>query len=160
MESHPTRPGDTDCESLILLTLRQLSVGLSAFDPDHPLHDHFTTIDERGSELGKEGLRHLADVVSLASASATELAELEFSTVGEMPDSCREMLAEAREGISELSWILWAVQVALESPEAVGEPPGRPGEVLMQCGARATDAYSTSTSREDSANLQARRRTR
>jgi hypothetical protein len=130
-----------------------LAIGLSVYDPDHPLHDHFMLIGTRGSELSHEGRRHLVELVDLATASATELAELEFSTVHELPGSCREVLSEARERVSEISWLLWGVSVALEFSEALGEPPGHPREILICCAATAADSYSTRSSREGSAVL-------
>ncbi len=152
MERDPEHPTtEAEWQSRVLGTLRRVAVGLSVFDPDHPLHDHVLSLGQRGAELSAEGRRHLAEMSNLAAESATKLAELEFSTVGEVPDSCRDVLSEVREGVSELSWILWAVQTALELPEAVGDPPGRPGEILIRCAARASESYSASLSREGSA---------
>ena len=58
-------------------------------------------------------------MVVLATASAASIAEIEFAATVEIPDPVRDMLSEAREGITEISWILWGVSIALESPEAV-----------------------------------------
>lgn len=84
-----------------------------------------------GSKLSPEGRRRLGGLVPEATRKVTELAELEFSTVDEVPVERWEVLSEAREGISELSWIRWAVQVALENSDAVEVPPGQPEEALQ-----------------------------
>lgn len=147
-----------DYRPLIIQMLRQLAVSLSVYDPDHPLHDEFMTVGERGSQLSTEGRLHLGEVAILAAESATQLAELEFSTVGEVPVECRDVLSAARECVSELSWLLWAIRVALESSEVVGEPPGRPGEILIRCATVAGKVHATSTSREGSTVLQVGKR--
>ena len=144
---------DPDHRSLVPNMLRRLAVGLSVYDPDHALHDHMMSIESRGSEVNAEGQRHLAGMVALATTSAASLAAIEFRAIIEIPDSCREILAEAREAISEISWLLWGVRIALESPEAVGEPPGQPGEILMRCAMVAAASYEASISRKGSAVL-------
>ena len=145
--------------SLILGTLRRVAIGLSVFDPDHPLHDHMMSIELLGFELSAEGRLHLAEMEDLVRTSTASMEDLEFTTTAEIPDSCRQILSQAREGISELSWILWAVQIALEPTEVIGEPPGRPEEILMRSAITAAGLYSTSISRGGSGCLLAGKHT-
>ena len=150
---------DVDNRSLVPTLLRRLAVGLSVYDSDHVLHDQMMSVGSRASGVSQEGQRHLGDMLALATASAARLAEIEFRAVAEIPDSRREILSEARESISEISWVLWAVQIALESPETVGEPPGHPGEILMRCAAVATGSYEASISRRGCDSLPVERHT-
>ncbi len=100
--------------------LRPLATGLAGFDYES---DSFSFFVDESYDLTAEGIHLLGELATNAAEGARRLGDVEGKTVHRvLPDWCEQQLAEVRETVERVAWILWGASIATD----VSAPPDRP----------------------------------
>ena len=115
--------------------LRSLVNGLASFDYDS---NGFSFFVDESHDLTDEGERLLGELATKAAEGARRLGDLEGKAVHRfLPDWCEQQLAEVRESVERVSWILWGASVATD----VLSPPDLPSRAASHAYAMVRGAY-------------------
>ena len=111
--------------------LRPLATGLAGFDYES---DAFSLFVDESYDLTDEGERLLGDLAATAAQGARRLGDLEGRTA---PVWCEQQLADVRETVERVAWILWGASIASEALS----PPDRPSRAAGLAYAMVRGAY-------------------
>lgn len=116
-------------------TLRPLVSGLSVFDYES---DSFSLFVDESYDLTEEGEHLLGELATRAADGAQRLGDVEGKTVHRLlPDRCERQLAEVRETLERVAWILWGASIVSD----VLTPPDRPSRAAGLAYAMVRGAY-------------------
>ena len=89
-------------------------------------------------DLTDEGEHLLGELSIQATSGARRLGDVEGKTVHRvLPDWCEQQLAEVRETVERVAWILWGASIANDNLS----PPDRPNRAASHAYAMARGAY-------------------
>ena len=115
--------------------LRPLVNGLAGFDHDS---DGFSFFVDESYDLTEEGEKLLGELATKAAEGARRLGDMEGKTVDRvLPDWCEQQLAEVREALERVSWILWGACIATD----VLSSPDQPSRAASLAYAMVREAY-------------------
>ncbi len=115
--------------------LRPLASGLAGFDYDS---DSLSFFVDESYDLTEEGERLLGELATKAAEGARRLGDVEGKTVHRvLPDWCEQQLAEVRETVERVAWILWGASIASD----VLPPPDRPSRAASHSYNMVRSAY-------------------
>ncbi len=115
--------------------LRPLATGLESFDYES---DSFSFFVDESFDLTEEGERLLGELATKAAQGARRLGDVEGKPVyGYLPDWCEQQLAEVRETVERVAWILWGASIASD----VVPSPDRPSRAASHAYAMSRGAY-------------------
>jgi len=96
--------------------------------------DSFSLFVDESYDLTDEGERLLGDLAATATEGARRLGYLEGRTA---PRWCEHQLADVRETVERVAWILWGASIATEALS----PPDRPSRAAGLAYAMIRGAY-------------------
>ena len=115
--------------------LRPLVSGLASFDYES---DGFSLFVDESYDLTEEGEKLLGELATKAAEGARRLGDMEGKSVHRvLPEWCEQQLAEVRETVERVAWILWGASIATD----VLSPPDRPSRAASLAYAMVRDAY-------------------
>ncbi len=115
--------------------LRRLASGLAGFDYES---DGFSFFVDESYDLTEEGEHLLDELATIAAEGARRLGDVEGKTVHRsLPEWCEQQLAEVRETVEQVAWILWGASIASD----VLPPPDRPGRAASHSYHMVRSAY-------------------
>lgn len=115
--------------------LRPLATGLVGFDYES---NGFAFFVDESYDLTGEGIHLLAELATIAAQGARRLGDVEGKTVHRfLPAWCEQQLAEVRETVERVAWILWGASVASD----VLSPPDRPSRAASHAYTLVRGAY-------------------
>ena len=124
-------------------SLRPLATGLESFDYES---DSFSFFVDESYDLTEEGEHLLGELATIAAEGARRLGDVEGKTVHRvLPDWCEQQLAEVRETVERVAWILWGASIASDALS----PPDRPARAAGLAYAMVRGAYWDLCGRHD-----------
>ncbi len=115
--------------------LRPLAAGLVGFDFEC---DSFSFFVDESYDLTEEGDHLLGELATKAAQGARRLGDVEGKPVHRsLPEWCEEQLAEVRETVERVAWILWDASIASD----VLSPPDRPSRAASHANTLVRGAY-------------------
>ena len=115
--------------------LRPLANGLVGFDYES---DSFSFFVDESYDLTEEGGHLLGELSIQATSGARRLGDVEGKTVHRvLPEWCEQQLAEVRETVERVAWILWGASIATD----VLPPPDRPARAASHSYHMVRSAY-------------------
>ena len=115
--------------------LRSLVNGLASFDYES---EGFLFFVDESHDLTEEGEKLLGELATKAAEGARRLGDLEGKAVHRfLPDWCEQQLAEVRETVERVAWILWGACIATD----VLSSPDQPSRAASLAYAMVREAY-------------------
>ncbi len=115
--------------------LRPLASGLAGFDYES---DSFSFFVDESYDLTEDGEHLLGELATEAAEGARRLGDVEGKTVHRyLPDWCARQLAEVRETVERVAWILWGASIATH----VLSPPDLPSRAASHAYILVRGAY-------------------
>ncbi len=115
--------------------LRPLASGLAGFDYES---DSFSFFVDESYDLTEEGEHLLGELATKAAEGARRLGDVEGKTVHRsLPEWCEQQLAEVRETVERVAWILWGASIASD----VVPSPDRPARAASHSYNMVRSAY-------------------
>ena len=115
--------------------LRPLATGLAGSDYES---DGFAFFVDESYDLTAEGIHLLGELATIAAEGARRLGDVEGKTVHRyLPDWCEQQLAEVRETVERVAWILWGASIASD----ILPPPDRPARAASHSYHMVRSAY-------------------
>ena len=115
--------------------LRPLAAGLAGFDYES---DSFSFFVDESYDLTEEGEHLLGELATKAAQGARRLGDVEGKPVHRyLPDWCEQQLAEGRETVERVAWILWGASIASD----VLHPPDHPSRAASHSYDMVRSAY-------------------
>ncbi len=115
--------------------LRPLATGLESFGYES---DSFSFFVDESYDLTEEGQHLLGELATKAAQGARRLGDVEGKPVHRyLPDWCEQQLAEGRETVERVAWILWGASIASD----VLHPPDHPSRAASHSYDMVRSAY-------------------
>ncbi len=115
--------------------IRPLATGLAGCDYES---DGFSLFVDESYDLTDEGEKLLGELATKAAQGARRLGDMEGKTVHRsLPEWCEEQLAEVRETVERVAWILWGASIASD----ILPPPDRPSRAASHSYHMVRSAY-------------------